>query len=106
MADSTRSDESPRPVRPRLPPRVRRAPHRNVMVAMRDGVRLATLRIFVMGGGSGWRSGAGRLMHGGRWRDEHEWPLPRTRFTDFYLHGDAALDTEPPRETSSATTYT
>jgi len=66
----------------------------------------ARLRIFVMGGGSGRRSGAGRLLHGGRWRDEHEWPLARTRFTDFYLHGDGSLDTEPPRETSSATTYT
>ena len=65
----------------------------------------APLRIFVMGGGSGRRSGAGRLMHGGRWRDEHEWPLARTRFTDFYLHGDGSLTTDPPREASSATTY-
>ena len=58
----------------------------------------APLRIFVMGGGSGRRSGAGRLVHGGRWRDEREWPLARTRFTDFYLHGDGSLGTEPPRE--------
>jgi predicted acyl esterase len=65
----------------------------------------APLRIFVMGGGSGRRSGAGRLVHGGRWRDEHEWPLARTRFTDYYLHGDGSLSTEPPREASSATTY-
>ncbi len=65
----------------------------------------APLRIFVMGGGSGRRSGAGRLVHGGRWRDEHEWPLARTRFTDFYLHGDGSLTTDPPREASSATTY-
>jgi predicted acyl esterase len=65
----------------------------------------ARLRIFVMGGGSGRRSGAGRLVHGGRWRDEHEWPLARTRFTDFYLHGDGSLTTDPPREERSATTY-
>jgi predicted acyl esterase len=65
----------------------------------------APLRIFVMGGGSGRRSGAGRLVHGGRWRDEHEWPLARTRFTDYYLRGDGSLTTEPPREASSATTY-
>jgi predicted acyl esterase len=65
----------------------------------------APLRIFVMGGGSGRRSGAGRLVHGGRWRDEREWPLARTRFTDFYLHGDGALTTEPPREERSSTTY-
>ena len=65
----------------------------------------APLRIFVMGGGSGRRSGAGRLVHGGRWRDEREWPLARTRFTDFYLHGDGALRVEPPREEHSATIY-
>ena len=59
----------------------------------------APLHIFVMGGG------AGRLVHGGRWRDEHEWPLARTRFTDYYLHGDGSLSTDPPREASSATTY-
>jgi hypothetical protein len=44
-------------------------------------------------------------VHGGRWRDEHEWPLARTRFTGFYLHGDGSLTTDPPREASSATTY-
>ena len=51
----------------------------------------APLRIFVMGGGSGRRSGAGRLVHGGRWRDEREWPLARTAFADYYLHGDGSL---------------
>jgi putative CocE/NonD family hydrolase len=65
----------------------------------------APLRIFVMGGGSGRRSGAGRLVHGGRWRDEQEWPLARTRFTDFYLHGDGSLRADPPSEAPSATTY-
>jgi predicted acyl esterase len=65
----------------------------------------APLRIFVMGGGSGRRSGAGRLVHGGRWRDEREWPLARTRFTDFYLHGDGSLGAERPREERSSTTY-
>ncbi len=41
----------------------------------------------------------------GRWRDEHEWSLARTRFTPFYRHGDGSLTTDPPREASSATTY-
>ena len=58
----------------------------------------APLRIFVMGAGSG------RLVHG-RWRDEHEWPLARTRFTSFYLRGAGSLKTDPPREESAATTY-
>jgi uncharacterized protein len=31
--------------------------------------------------------------------------LPRTRFTDYYLHEDGSLRTDAPREASSATTY-
>ncbi len=65
----------------------------------------APIRLFVMGGGSGARSGAGRLVHGGRWRDEREWPLARTAFTDFFLRGDGSLRREAPGEASSSTTY-
>ena len=41
------------------------------------------------------------------WRDEHEWPLARTRFTEYYLRSgggagrtpsDGSLDTEPPAD--------
>jgi putative CocE/NonD family hydrolase len=31
-----------------------------------------------------------------RWRDEHEWPLKRTRFTPYYLHSSHALNSEKP----------
>ena len=53
----------------------------------------APLRIFVMGTN--------------QWRDEHEWPLARTRFTPFYFHsageansllGDGGLSTSPPED--------
>jgi uncharacterized protein len=54
------------------------------------------VRIFVMGGGSGRRNTDGRMEHGGRWRTEQEWPLARTRFTPYYLHGDGTLAPEPP----------
>ena len=37
----------------------------------------APVRIFVMGGGSGRKTALGKLDHGGRWREEHEWPLAR-----------------------------
>src|SRR5258706_235829 len=43
-----------------------------------------------MGGGSGRRSGAGRLVHDGRWRAEHEGPPARTRFPPLFLHRHAA----------------
>ncbi len=45
------------------------------------------------------------IMGDNTWRQENEWPLARTRFTDFYLHsggsahgpgGDGTLDTTPP----------
>lgn len=40
------------------------------------------VRIFVMGDNA--------------WREEHEWPLARTRWTPHYLHGAHGLSTEPP----------
>ena len=38
------------------------------------------------------------VMGDNRWRDEHEWPLARTRYTPFYLHRDGVLSPEAPRE--------
>lgn len=54
------------------------------------------------------------IMGENRWRQEHEWPLARTRFTPFYLHsggrantasGDGLLDTIPPGD-EPADTFT
>ena len=56
----------------------------------------APVRIFVMGGGSGHKTAAGKLDHGGRWRDEWEWPLARRIDTAYYLHGDGSLATAAP----------
>ena len=63
------------------------------------------VRIFVMGGGSGRKNTDGRLEHGGRWRDEQEWPLARTRYTSYYLHADGSLSPERPAEAEASTTY-
>ncbi|MEO5568424.1 MAG: CocE/NonD family hydrolase [Gemmatimonadaceae bacterium] len=49
------------------------------------------VRIFVMGGGSGKKNAAGRLEHGGRWRNEQDWPIPDTQWTNHYLHNDGPL---------------
>ena len=47
------------------------------------------------------------VMGANEWRDEHEWPLARTQFTNYYFHsggsansllGDGKLSTEPPAE--------
>ncbi|MBA3330513.1 MAG: CocE/NonD family hydrolase, partial [Actinobacteria bacterium] len=56
----------------------------------------APVRIFVMGGGSGRKTALGKLDHGGRWREEHEWPLARAREVVYHLHGDGSLSLEPP----------
>jgi putative CocE/NonD family hydrolase len=37
------------------------------------------------------------------WRDEREWPIARTRYTDFYLSAGRALAPSPPQADSSAT---
>jgi putative CocE/NonD family hydrolase len=61
-----------------------------------DGVPLADppVRIFVMGGGTGRKTELGKLDHGGRWRDEQEWPLARTTPRTWYLGSDGSLSDE------------
>ncbi len=63
------------------------------------------VRIYVMGGGDGHKTSEGRVFVGGRWRDEQEWPLARTRPTAYYLHADRVLSTDTPRD-SRPITYT
>ncbi|MFI6300127.1 CocE/NonD family hydrolase [Nonomuraea sp. NPDC050790] len=63
------------------------------------------VRIFVMGGGSGARGPEGRLSHGGRWREEFEWPLARTVYIPYYLHQDGGLSPQPPAVDEASTTY-
>ena len=59
-----------------------------------------------MGGGSGRKTAGGKLDHGGRWRDEHEWPLARAVQTDYYLHADGSLGPEPPGAVDAPRTFT
>ena len=55
------------------------------------------VRIFVMGTGSGRKTPAGLLDHGGYWRDESEWPLSRAQPTSYYLHAGGKLSPQTPR---------
>ena len=66
----------------------------------------APVRLFVMGGGSGRRTALGKLDHGGRWREEHEWPLARAEETTLYLHGDGSLSREAPDGPAEPRRYT
>jgi len=63
------------------------------------------VRIFVMGGGSGKKSAEGRLMHGGRWRNEPAWPIADAKLTAFHLHGDGALSTAAPAAGAAPIAY-
>ena len=64
------------------------------------------VQIFVMGGGTGEKTAAGRLAHGGYWRGDDAWPLPDATPTRYYLHGDGSLQTSVSTATTSSTTYT
>jgi putative CocE/NonD family hydrolase len=63
------------------------------------------VRIFVMGGGGGSRTGDGKLFHGGHWREEREWPLARTRYTPYYVHADGRLSPQQPSRDAGATEF-
>lgn len=56
---------------------------------------LPPVKLFVMGGGSGRKTAAGRLDHGGSWRDESTWPPRDTRTTDYFLSADGSLTRSP-----------
>lgn len=64
------------------------------------------VRIFVMGTGDGHKTDKGLLAHGGSWREEHEWPLARTRSTPYYLGQDGRLSTDKPVVAKASTSFT
>ncbi|MBI4304855.1 MAG: CocE/NonD family hydrolase, partial [Chloroflexi bacterium] len=66
----------------------------------------APVQVFVMGGGSGRRTSKGAIDHGGRWREEKEWPLKRARYLDYYLQPGGALSTERPRRAGRSSART
>lgn len=56
----------------------------------------ASVRLFVMGGGPGGYDEAGRLRHGGAWRDFAAWPPPEAQALPLHLHADGMLREAPP----------
>ena len=63
------------------------------------------VKIFVMGTGEGTPNYQGRLHHSGYWRDEHDFPLPDTQFTPYYLHADGELSTALPSTDESTSCF-
>src|SRR5262249_36990257 len=71
----------------------------------KGGASLPPVRIFVMGGGDGCKTVDGKLNHGGRWRDEQEWPPARAQFTPYYLRSGHVFSFEPPGVDDAPQTY-
>ncbi len=67
--------------------------------------RWPPIRLFVMGTGDGHRDEAGRLVHGGYWRDAERWPLPETEFVRYYFHAGGSLSPRMPGPGVEPTTY-
>jgi putative CocE/NonD family hydrolase len=63
------------------------------------------VRLFVMGTGDERKDAEGFKNHGGYWREENEWPLARTQYQEYYLHGNGELSTRQPGEVPSSTAY-
>ncbi len=58
--------------------------------------REPAVRVFMMGGGTGRRTAAGHLAHGGHWLSFADWPPPEAAPTEYYLHASGALDVTVP----------
>ncbi len=63
------------------------------------------VRVFVMGGGSGARTAAGHLDHGGRWIVANDWPVPGAVPAVWHLHNDLRLDPQPAQERAMPLSY-
>ncbi|MBI4304819.1 MAG: CocE/NonD family hydrolase, partial [Chloroflexi bacterium] len=63
------------------------------------------IRVYLMGGGGGRKTGAGRLLHGGQWQEFDRWPPAGVRDTEYFLHQDGTLSRSKPRARNSNTTY-
>lgn len=63
------------------------------------------VRIFVMGTGDGHQDEAGKLFHGGYWRDEREWPLARAEAVKFYLQPGGGLASTAPQAAAASTSF-
>ena len=64
----------------------------------------APVRIFTMGTDDQRPDYEGRVSYGGYWRSEPDWPVPGTRLTPFYLHGDLSLSEAAPHGCGPSTT--
>jgi putative CocE/NonD family hydrolase len=63
------------------------------------------VRLFTMGGGDGHKTPDGLLYHGGRWRDETQWPPANVKPTPYYFIRNGALTTTMPTSDRGPTSF-
>ena len=64
-----------------------------------------SVKLFLMGGGSGRKNSRQRLDHGGRWLALDEWPPSVAPAAAYYLHHDGRLSTEKPTADAASSNY-
>lgn len=70
-----------------------------------DPKQSGRVHLFLMGTGTGKKTEAGHLDHGGRWIESTDWPLPEAKPLDLYLHADMSLQTSAPQAETAAISY-
>ncbi|MGU3576140.1 CocE/NonD family hydrolase [Brucellaceae bacterium C25G] len=70
-----------------------------------DPKQAGRVHLFLMGTGTGKKTEAGHLDHGGRWIESTDWPLPEAQPLDLYLHADMSLQKSSPQAETAAISY-
>lgn len=70
-----------------------------------DPKQAGRVHLFLMGTGTGKKTEAGHLDHGGRWIESTDWPLPEAKPLDLYLHTDMSLQISAPLAETAAISY-
>jgi len=63
------------------------------------------VRIFTMGSGDGHKTPEGLLFHGGKWRDETDWPPARSKPTPYYFLRNGTMTKEMPTSERNQTSF-
>src|SRR5436190_17567076 len=63
------------------------------------------VRLFTMGSGDGHKTPEGLLYHGGRWRDESDWPPARSKPTPYYFLRNGTMTKDMPTSDRNQTSF-
>ncbi len=64
------------------------------------------VRLFTMGTGDGHKTPEGLLYHGGKWREETEWPPARSKPTPYYFLRNGTMTLAMPTTDKNMTSFT